>query len=295
MEMKKYLDITSLKSLSSSTSSTSSHKNGKRKSQNDIGDDQCQELDVGFLAFACQTLCYLPYDVQEEPLFIIYHINHFVNYQGSTLLENFRAELKSTGIKVVDSDDEDGDDNGGDGMNEPSSKTSKKIQNNHSKSNKKNSQSSSSSRLRNYALESFSVTLLLYIKHFLKDLYNLSNTRCHDYAPTESTKATERPITRFEEMSLLTLPNPGVLGNPTHELTLEEINTFFDHFNKLMKQDPNDFKIAPTKQKSQKNNDINHEVKNNKRKKKTTAPKKKKKKAKVNSDSDDGEDSDYGQ
>ena len=35
-------------------------------------------LDPAFLAFIAQVVAYLPFDVQEEPLFIIYHVSRLV-------------------------------------------------------------------------------------------------------------------------------------------------------------------------------------------------------------------------
>jgi hypothetical protein len=130
----------------------------------------------------------------------------------SSLLENFRSELKGSGVKVYDSDDEDeGNDinvNGASMVDDiavvaggaAGSNTSSKKK---SKANKSSSSSSgndslpASRLLKKYALESYSAILLLYTKHFLKDLYKLTNARCQDYAPSESTKVFEEALCFF--------------------------------------------------------------------------------------------------
>jgi hypothetical protein len=128
----------------------------------------------------------------------------------SSLLENFRSELKGSGVKVYDSDDEDeGNDinvNGASMVGDiavvaggaAGSNTSSKKKSKANKSSSSGNDSLPASRLlKKYALESYSAILLLYTKHFLKDLYKLTNARCQDYAPSESTKVFEEALCFF--------------------------------------------------------------------------------------------------
>ena len=44
---------------------------------------------------------------QEEPLFIIYTINRFVTYEGSSIVDNFKNLLRESNVDVCDSDDDE--------------------------------------------------------------------------------------------------------------------------------------------------------------------------------------------
>lgn len=56
-------------------------------------------LDPAFLAFIAQVLAYLPFDVQEEPLFLVYHISRIVSLDGSTLLSELKRLFAKAGVK----------------------------------------------------------------------------------------------------------------------------------------------------------------------------------------------------
>lgn len=59
-------------------------------------------LDPGFLAFLTQVLAYMPFDVQEEPLFVVYHISRLVSLEGSALLSELKKLFARVGIKMHD-------------------------------------------------------------------------------------------------------------------------------------------------------------------------------------------------
>lgn len=65
------------------------HKRHVRRMGANI-DGKKDPLNLEFLGFVAQTLAHLPYDVQEEPLFIIYTINRFVTYEGSSMVDSFK-------------------------------------------------------------------------------------------------------------------------------------------------------------------------------------------------------------
>jgi hypothetical protein len=151
-------------------------------------------LDLSFLSFLAQTLCFLPYDVQEEALFVINHVSRFVSYEGSALLKRFHTGLVDTGVTVAeDSEDElEDDDNEGGGNQSPT----KKQKGGEAASSSGGDQSIVSTgtatpapfQLRQLGCESVAVCMLLRVKHYLKEVYHLSNAKCTDYAPSEATK-----------------------------------------------------------------------------------------------------------
>jgi len=162
-------------------------KKGREREDSDV------VLDLSFLSFLAQTLCFLPYDVQEEALFVINHVSRFVSYEGSALLKRFHTGLVDAGVAVAeDSEDElEDDDNEGSGNQSPTKK-------------QKSGEAASSSdgggsigtgtatpapfQLRQLGCESVAVCMLLRVKHYLKEVYHLSNAKCTDYAPSEATK-----------------------------------------------------------------------------------------------------------
>ncbi len=58
--------------------------------------------DPAFLAFVARVLAALPFDVQEEPLFLIYHISRLVSLDGSALLSELRALFARAGWRTGD-------------------------------------------------------------------------------------------------------------------------------------------------------------------------------------------------
>jgi len=196
------------------------------------------ELDLGFLTFVAQTLCNLPYDVQEEPLFVVHLVSRFVAYEGSALLAAFKQKLRAEGFAaeagLAANEDDDSDDEGlGEDKDSDSSEadedlvtlklspkkprgrppSAKPSATASSSSSAKASSSSSSSHgpskgLRKLAASSVAVGLLLRVKHFLKEVYKLASAKCAEYTPSEGTKSMERSLHRPE------WPLPQLVGLP---------------------------------------------------------------------------------
>jgi hypothetical protein len=160
-------------------------------------------LNLEFLAFIATTLCQLPYDVQEEPLFIIHHISRFVSYEGSALVEHFRSLLAACHVNVVESDEDEIHSDVAD---------EKPLLLSPAKKNEQTANASASSNssflgdgrdgrlleLRRACIDSVAVCMLLRIKHYLKYVYKFANGKCQDYSPSESTKVDElSPLNEF--------------------------------------------------------------------------------------------------
>ncbi|CAF3306840.1 unnamed protein product [Rotaria sp. Silwood2] len=123
--------------------------------------------------FVADNLAYFPYQVQDEPLFIVEQIDLSISVIGSTQLQQFRDLLKQH-LDYVDDDE-------GIDMN--------KLE------NKLNDVSETIINELNQCLRLTKPTmLLLLLKSYLKDVYYLNDTKIIEYDHTESSKITDRPI-----------------------------------------------------------------------------------------------------
>ncbi|CAM9903519.1 unnamed protein product, partial [Choristocarpus tenellus] len=58
-------------------------------------------LDLPLLSFVSCTLAGLPFEVLEEPLFVVDHINRQVSLQGSQCLEMLHTLLARRGMNLI--------------------------------------------------------------------------------------------------------------------------------------------------------------------------------------------------
>ncbi|CAF3774513.1 unnamed protein product [Rotaria socialis] len=123
--------------------------------------------------FVADNLAYFPYQVQDEPLYLIEQIDLTVSVSGSTQLQQFRDLLKQY-LDYVD-DDEGIDIN----------KLEDKFL---------NLSDAIIDELNQCLRTSKSTMLLLLLKSYLKDVYSLNDTKITEYDHTESSKITDRPI-----------------------------------------------------------------------------------------------------
>jgi hypothetical protein len=204
-------------------------------SEKAAGGDEDAELDLGFLAFVAQTLCNLPYDVQEEPLFVAHLVSRFVAYEGSALLAAFKQKLRAEGFASAaglgadgddDSDDEGaGEEKDSDASEEDEDLVTLKLSPKKAKGRAAGASSSAtaasssaaaasspltgpSKELRALAASSVAVGLLLRVKHFLKEVYKLTSAKCAEYTPSEGSKGAERALHRPD------WPLPPLAGLP---------------------------------------------------------------------------------
>lgn len=123
--------------------------------------------------FVADNLAYFPYQVQDEPLYLIEQIDLTVSVSGSAQLQQFRDLLKQY-LDYVDDDE-------GMDMN----KLEERFL----------SLSDSIVEEFNQCLRtSKSTMLLLILKGYLKDVYGLNDTKITEYDHSESSKVTDRPI-----------------------------------------------------------------------------------------------------
>lgn len=81
--------------------------------------------DPAFLAFVARVAAALPFDVQEEPLFLVYHVSRLVSLDGSTLLSELRALFARAGLRAAqEGGGEEGGVGGGGGAGDSDSEDS---------------------------------------------------------------------------------------------------------------------------------------------------------------------------
>jgi cohesin loading factor subunit SCC2 len=123
--------------------------------------------------FVADNLAYFPYQVQDEPLFLIEQIDLSVSVSGSTQLQQFRDLLKE---HLDYTDDDEGID---------MTKLDKKLY----------SVSELIIEELNQCLRpTKSTMLLLLLKSYLKDVYGLNDIKIIEYDHTECSKILDRPI-----------------------------------------------------------------------------------------------------
>lgn len=164
--------------------------------ENDVGNNQ---LTLEEQLFVADNLAYFPYQVQDEPLYLVEQIDLVVSVNGSTQLQLFRELLKHD-FRYVD------DDEGVD---------MKKLEEKFSQAPKEKID-----EFQRILRSSKSILLLLLLKSYLKDVYCLNETKIIEYDHSESSKLLDRPIVsrklnvNFEPKSIIETIRPIVFSDP---------------------------------------------------------------------------------
>jgi len=131
----------------------------------------------GFLYFLTENLAYTTYSTQEEPLFLIHHIDTLASVSGANILQAFKELLvKSQPSGKTSQSDEDDDD-----MNDQKLSQDETLDTN---------------KLLEIVEQSFGCCLLLELKYYLKTLYGFTDAKCQKYSPSEPSKLYDKAITR---------------------------------------------------------------------------------------------------
>eukprot|EP00752_Nemacystus_decipiens_P012313 g10918.t1 len=177
-------------------------------------------LDMRALSFVCCTLAGLPYQVQEEPLFVVDYVNRQMSLQGSQCLELLHTLLLRKGVTTPPPDGDDLDDidlevragersgrrpsppptprDGTGGAiersaTEPPGALASTLGWEVAGMELAKAEEESMAHLRKTCSAAAAFSMLLRLKVYLKSAYGLTAARCHSYKPNEGTKATERP------------------------------------------------------------------------------------------------------
>uniref|UniRef100_H3CUG8 Nipped-B protein n=1 Tax=Tetraodon nigroviridis TaxID=99883 RepID=H3CUG8_TETNG len=184
--------------------------------------DDSSKTEVHMLLFVADSLACFPYQTQDEPLFIMHHIDITLSVSGSNLLQSF----KEVGFLSFSYDDDD----------ESSSSSSSSEEDVVIKKHKKSGQSDSDSDmdedelmdrlpenpkpLLDFAGASQGILLLLVLKQHLKNLYGFSDSKIQKYSPTESAKVYDKNVNRKSKVHFNPRQTLDYLKNDTANMEI---------------------------------------------------------------------------
>ncbi|XP_056127240.1 nipped-B-like protein B isoform X1 [Rhinichthys klamathensis goyatoka] len=185
--------------------------------------DDNAKSDVNMLLFIADNLACFPYQSQEEPLFIMHHVDITLSVSGSNLLQSFKESLlkeprprekkekkKKRGKKYgSEEEDESSRESSSDSSDDDVIRRPKKPK----RAAAVNSDSDSDldledvdkvmlrlpdnpNPLLDFANASQGILLLLMLKQHLKNLYGFSDSKILKYSPTESAKVYDKAVNR---------------------------------------------------------------------------------------------------
>ncbi|XP_057671189.1 nipped-B-like protein B [Diorhabda carinulata] len=207
--------------------------------------DEQARTTLSYMLYLADNMAYFPYQVQDEPLFIVHHIDIMISLSGTNLLQNFRDCLMVEGqtnkipdtensgaINVVSALDEDDDDE--------ESLLSRVPED--------------TSQLQAYITAAQGCLLLLMLKQHIKDVYGLSDGKIQQYSPSEPAKVYEKAITRrsnalFNPKATIQKLKEGKLPEYLDEDGRRDLIRQYIDFKQLMLRldpdDPDDDENAP--------------------------------------------------
>ena len=172
--------------------------------------------------FVADNLAYFPYQVQDEPLYLIEQIDLTISVNGSTHLQHFR-DLLQEHLEYADDDE-----------NLDMEKIESKLYTISEPIIEQFQQSLRASK---------PTMLLLLLKAYLKDVYYLNDTKITEYDHTESSKVTDRPIAarkinvNFEPKIILDTLKPPTGPSNSTENRLQMIKEFAEFKRHLLSFD----------------------------------------------------------
>ncbi|XP_018566704.1 nipped-B-like protein isoform X2 [Anoplophora glabripennis] len=207
--------------------------------------DEQARTTLSYMLYLSDNMAYFPYQVQDEPLFIVHHIDIMISVSGTNLLQSFREGLIMTDgqNKLLDSEN-------GETLN-PISALDEEDEDEEVLASRV---PEDASQLQACITAAQGCLLLLMLKQHIKDVYGLSDGKIQQYSPSEPAKVYEKAVTRRSN----TLFNPKATlqklkeGAPPEYLDEEGrrdlIRQYLD-FKQLMLQldpeDPDDDENAP--------------------------------------------------
>ncbi|XP_051498360.1 nipped-B-like protein isoform X3 [Apus apus] len=172
--------------------------------------DDTAKTEVNMLLYIADNLACFPYQTQEEPLFIMHHIDITLSVSGSNLLQSFKESMVKDKKKErkPSSDEETESDSNTGSESESEEEASKprrlrKRADSDSDSDEENDINAvmkclpeNSAPLIEFANVSQGILLLLMLKQHLKNLCGFSDSKIQKYSPSESAKVYDKAINR---------------------------------------------------------------------------------------------------
>ncbi|KAJ8262648.1 hypothetical protein COCON_G00151050 [Conger conger] len=187
--------------------------------------DDSAKTDVNMLLYIADNLACFPFQTQEEPLFIMHHIDITLSVSGSNLLQSFKESLLKTPrrpekkVRERRYDSEEDEEKAVRRSSGDSSEEEEEVVRRRKKPRRAaaavHSDSESDSDLEtedvdkvmhrlpdnttpllDFANASQGILLLLVLKQHLKNLYGFSDSKIQKYSPTESAKVYDKAVNR---------------------------------------------------------------------------------------------------
>ncbi|XP_036454156.1 nipped-B-like protein A [Colossoma macropomum] len=234
--------------------------------------DDSSKLEVSMLLFVADNLAYFPYQTQEEPLFIMHHIDIMLSVSGSNLLQTFKESLvrppgrpprKQRPRARVRREREEEEERREEGSEEERSEGEQEEEEEDRLMKVQEAESESDSDLENadavierlpddaaplldFARASQGILLLLVLKQHLKNLYGFSDGKIQKYSPSESAKVYDKAVNRKSNVhfsprqTIDFLSNSDVRSELTEQLKRKIVKQYLD-FKLLMEHlDPDE-------------------------------------------------------
>ncbi|KYN03047.1 Nipped-B-like protein [Cyphomyrmex costatus] len=194
--------------------------------------DETAKTSLSQMLYLADNLAYFTYQVQDEPIFIIHHIDIIISMSGTNLLQSFKEALlpkENSGqphqlLSALEDEEDDEEDEEAILARLPNNTT----------------------LLREYITASQGFLLLLTLRQHLKDLYGFSDAKIGQYSPSESAKVYEKAVNRksnllFEPKATLHRLREGVT-NVDEELDAKGrkklVKEYLDFKQLMLKFDP---------------------------------------------------------
>ena len=189
------------------------------------------------LSYTSQVLAYLPYNVASDPLYIIYYISSNIALQGADLLDNLAVFLRPYGLASPDELDE---------VNAEEDELEIAVKRDSSNPAKvipaftKPKTPFDRLEFSKLCSEAGCLILLLRLKAFLRDTYNLSEARCIGFNPDKK-EVGEKPISKSSTSSIFDSKLSTFISNRKGESDdlLDGMILQYAEFRRLMRSEVN--------------------------------------------------------
>lgn len=167
--------------------------------------DDASKTEVTMLLYIADNLAGFPYQSQEEPLFIMHHIDITLSVSGSNLLQSFRESMVKGGKRKKKSKADSANEDNGSESEEEVVKPRRARRRAASVSDSDddddidhvlNCLPDDAAPLIEFANASQGILLLLMLKQHLKNLCGFSDSKIQKYSPSESAKVYDKAINR---------------------------------------------------------------------------------------------------
>uniref|UniRef100_A0A3P8QGB3 Nipped-B protein n=1 Tax=Astatotilapia calliptera TaxID=8154 RepID=A0A3P8QGB3_ASTCA len=161
--------------------------------------DDSAKTDVNMLLFIADNLACFPYQSQEEPLFIMHHIDITLSVSGSNLLQTFKEKkVKKEWKNSSDGEDDEEKMNCDSWRSEDSSESESDLEDLDVDDVEKVMRllPDNPTGLLDFANAVQGILLLLVLKQHLKNQYGFSDSKIQKYSPTESAKVYDKAVNR---------------------------------------------------------------------------------------------------